>query len=122
MFLTKVSNSEGVSVPLNSGPAAERNGVDRHPSLSVCLRLAGAGATLRGGLLPALSVSDHHGGRAEPLLERGAAASLQVTAAAPSSFNLAHTHPAFQHRYSCVQGCNSGYETTEVEILSTYLI
>lgn len=74
----------------------------RPPTLGVCLCLAGAGATLRGGLLPALSVSDHHGRRAEPLLERGAAASLQVTSAAlllqvPS---ISFTHIQQQQRHA----------------------
>lgn len=39
----------------------------------------GPSAALCGGFLPALGVSNDHGGRTEPLLERGAAASLQVT-------------------------------------------
>ena len=47
--------------------------------LCVCCCGAGSGEALCGGLLPALSASDHHGWGAEPLLERGAAAALQVT-------------------------------------------
>lgn len=80
----------------------------------VCLYLAGAGAALCWGLLPALCVPDLHCRRAQSLLERGAAASLQVTVALccfkylpacsrEPRCNTTHwKHCTFKYTYSCV--------------------
>ncbi|XP_061682296.1 coiled-coil and C2 domain-containing protein 2A isoform X4 [Syngnathoides biaculeatus] len=64
-------------IPVRRSQSSRTVVAGRHPGRRLARR-SGPGEALRGGLLPARRLPNHHRRRAQPLLERGAAAALSI--------------------------------------------